>query len=478
MSTDALLELLRDLGADKIPHSGQTLLDHLTNTASIIQRWTDDEDTYKAALFHSIYGTEFFKNAPLKSLVESAKARSLISDAIGPAAERLVYVFCVMDRGSLGDFDRTSSGTYRVKWHGDPERTPLTLFEDEFAQILQIVFANLVEQSKYTYTGSMTSAWTLRKSIEKASKFLPDVALRELRTFSSNTLSLLAFDNLRDLKSFTDTWPDKFFVTHGASVRRLDGLVDFSFDDLVTLPRRFTKAFTPKGEHVFIEPGDEREHYDAGKTIYWHSLKSPTIDAWVESLDRDLGLVPGATRVSAFASRKGAGLPSHYDPNDNFVCQARGQKTWRVSSARVLYPTEGATIGMSPSRVVLAESGGLPSEMPTPETVVMQPGSVMFMPRGQWHDTVTEDESLHFNVQCGLANWKDAVEFALSHSLAVHAPELRAPILRTPNFKHEVQKKLLKVVEAIARVDGVGIAGDLEFDAEAFRQFVMRRKES
>src|SRR5271166_729667 len=103
MNDDALIELLRDLGADKIPHSRKTLLDHLLGTADIIRRWTDDEDTYKAALFHSIYGTEFFKDAPLKSLTNSAEARSRIINAIGPAAERLVYVFCVMDRGSLGD---------------------------------------------------------------------------------------------------------------------------------------------------------------------------------------------------------------------------------------------------------------------------------------------------------------------------------------------------------------------------------------
>ena len=181
--------------------------------------------------------------------------------------------------------------------------------------------------------------------------------------------------------------------------------------------------------------------------------------------------MPGATRVSAFASRKGAGLPTHYDPNDNFVCQARGKKTWRVSRERILYPTVGGTLGLAPSRIVLAESGGLPSEMTDFRTVEMLPGDVMFMPRGQWHDTVTEDESLHFNIQCGLANWKDAVEFAFVSSLKLHTPELRAPVLRTPYFKQEVQKRLLEAAQSIA-------TGELEFDGEAFRQFVIRRKEA
>jgi Cupin superfamily protein len=472
VNDEVLFELLRELGADQIPHSRRTLLEHLIGTADIIRRWTDDENTYKAALFHSSYGTEFFKNAPLKSLTDSVEARKRIMDAIDPAAERLVYVFCVMDRGSLRDAVRSPGPTYSVKWHKDPERTPIKLLEHEFAALVQIVWANHMEQNPQSST---TSAH--RKTVEESARFLSKEALRELRAYTASTESLFATD-MRGAFELLKDWPDKNFMTHGP-VSRLGGLADFSFEDLIALPRRFTKAFTLEGRHIPIEPGQEQEHYDAGHTIYWHSLRAPTIDLWLKALDRNLGLVPGATRVSAFASKKGAGLPAHYDPNDNFVCQAQGTKTWRVSQERVLYPTVGATIGVTPNRVVLAESGGLPSEFPPHETIVMSPGDVMFMPRGQWHDTVTEDESLHFNIQCGLANWKDAVEFALFTSLAMHSPELRAPILRTPNFKRKVQKKLLEAAKAIAeRGDGGDNGDELDFDAEAFRQFVIRRKEA
>ena len=463
MNDDALLELLFDLGADKIKHGRKTLLDHLVGTADILRRWTDDENTFKAGLFHSIYGTEFFKDAPMQSLAYSAKDRRRIECAIGPAAERLVFIFCVMDRKSLGEFYRGPRNTYYVRWHEDPDKLPIQVFEDEFASLIQISWANTLEQ-----TPEGSPGW--RETVEESKNFLPEKALRELRAYTASVGFLLGTSEPEETKTALKGWPNKNFLVHGP-VERLGGFADFSFEDLVKLPRVFARAITPEGKHIHIAHGEEREHYDAGRTIYWHSLKSPTIEMWLEALDRDLGLVPGATRVSAFASRKGAGMPPHYDPNDNFVCQARGKKTWRVSDTRVLYPTVGATIGVKPDRIVLAESGGLPSEMPPFKTVEMLPGDVMFMPRGQWHDTVTEDESLHFNVQCGLANWKDAVDFVLSTSLKMHTPELRAPILKTPEFKQVLQRQLLQAAENIAK-------GELDFDAEAFRQFVIRRKKA
>jgi hypothetical protein len=447
-----LLSFLQSLGADKIPHSGRTLLQHLEGTEAIVRRWGGNETVCRAALFHSIYGTEFFKNAPLKPSLET---RRKIRKLIGPAAETLVFIFCTFQRSSI-----------YAAIEANEEGEPCRLSKAQIINLVMILWANALEQ------GASNNRPRDRAFVVQCAEFLPPVALRELLAYTANIASLLNVRHRR-VGKFLEGWPDKNFVTHG-SVSRLGGLVDFSFDELVALPRRYTRAFTPKGEHIRIGQGQEREHYDAGNTIYWHSLRSPTIDAWVQALDQDLGLVPGATRVSGFASKRGAGVPTHYDPNDNFTCQGRGTKTWRVASERnVRYPTEGATMGMAPSRIVLREAGeGMPREMPKHDVIEMTPGDVMFTPRGVWHDTkTTSDESIHFNVQCGLATWKDAVDFVLSTSTKLHTHVLCAPILRTPNFKIEVQKRVREVGNAIA-------SGELEFDAEAFRKFVMRRKEA
>jgi len=448
---------LRGLGADKIPHGRRTLFDHLIGTEAIVRRWGASKDVCKAALFHSVYGTEFFKNAPL-----TVRNRRKIRKHLGPQAEHLVFVFCTMQRASV--YEAVSRGkTFHVL---NLKGKRVNVSRAELCGLLMILWANAMEQNPQ---GGTTRAW--RKTVEASARFLPKEALQELRAYTASTEALLGMD-VRHVHELLDGWPNQYFSVSGP-VSRLGGLADFSFEELAALPRRFTKAFTDDRRQLDIIQGQESVFYDQGHTVYWHSLRSPTIDLWLAAIDLDLGLVHGATRLSAFASRRGAGLKTHYDPNDNFVCQARGTKTWRVYDSRVLYPTVGHTLGMQPNRIVLAENGGyVQKQLSGFRTIVMQPGDVMFMPRGVWHDTVTsDDESLHFNVQCGLANWKDAVDFVLSTSAKMHTTSLCAPILSTPNFKYEVQKRLLAAAESIA-------SSELEFDAEEFRKFVMRRKES
>ena len=62
-------------------------------------------------------------------------------------------------------------------------------------------------------------------------------------------------------------------------------------------------------------------------------------------------------RISAFASKRGHGLKAHYDQNDNFVCQARGSKRWRIAkNVHVVNPTVGYTVGEKPTPPNVAEA--------------------------------------------------------------------------------------------------------------------------
>jgi len=154
-------------------------------------------------------------------------------------------------------------------------------------------------------------------------------------------------------------------------------------------------------------------------------------------------------------------------------------KRWRVArNAHVRYPTLGYTIGDTPSAKQATEAPeGFPTEMPTPfETVELKPGSVMFMPRGTWHDTETLDSaSLHFNIQSGLATWKDVLEFVLLGTTALHDAALREPVQhllvadRDEEIASHVRQKLAVLFKAIAE-------GDLHLDRDALFRFVAQRR--
>jgi SM-20-related protein len=90
---DRLVEFLRSLGADKINHSGRTLLAHLIGTRNLLRKWGASVNVQNAGLFHSIYGTVSFKHA-LKSVAD----RDEIKNLIGEEAESLVYIFCTTSR--------------------------------------------------------------------------------------------------------------------------------------------------------------------------------------------------------------------------------------------------------------------------------------------------------------------------------------------------------------------------------------------
>jgi 50S ribosomal protein L16 3-hydroxylase len=467
----SLLAFLIELGAARTKHSARTLLEHLVGTAVILARWGAPERVWKAGLFHSVYGTEFFHDVLL-----DVSQRPRVIAQIGDEAEELAHVFCAFDRRSL----------YRTVEPGAP--LAVRLMTGETRELKQVPYTKLTPAARERSRSALAKVAAILPAIARGEL---DVAYAEPKS-ETRVLRAVASAPKPGLRALLDTdrvdeilknYPDEPFIVRGP-VERLAGLVDYELEELAKMKRNFTKAFfrtvdgTPSS--IPVSAGQERQLYDAGFTIYFHSLRAPKIDEWLRAIDEELGLVPGATRVSAFASRRGLGLRPHYDPNDNFVCQARGIKRWRVApNTHVKYPTVGYTAGATMGPKHRAEApGGLPAELPDDHTTIeMRPGMVCFMPRGIWHDTETlEEASLHFNIQSGLATWKDAVEYALQEATALHAEELRCPVrelfdggVLRADVAAEIKAKLHRTIERICD-------GSLRFDKEGFERFVAKRR--
>ena len=87
-------------------HSGRLLSDHLINVYRLLKEEGYSEEVCDAGLFHSIYGTEVYKQS-------SVEDRNLICSIIGEEAERLVHLFCTLplprDESFVGVEDKTIS---------------------------------------------------------------------------------------------------------------------------------------------------------------------------------------------------------------------------------------------------------------------------------------------------------------------------------------------------------------------------------
>lgn len=97
---EELLAYISEVIPDALAHTGSTAFnEHLQGVQKLLRNWGAPDYLCEAGLLHSIYGTEGFQGFKLP-LVNRPVARELI----GESAERLVWIFCMVDRYS---FDET-----------------------------------------------------------------------------------------------------------------------------------------------------------------------------------------------------------------------------------------------------------------------------------------------------------------------------------------------------------------------------------
>jgi hypothetical protein len=135
-----------------LDHTGVEAFDeHLKGVQAVLRHWEAPEYLASAGLFHSIYGTEGFQGFSLP-LSERSKIQSLI----GPQAEKLCFIFCMVDRSTvdqtvmdwnpddvMADKDRTTF-TFRAR----PElgRFELRLTKEEWLDFIELTLADWLEQ--------------------------------------------------------------------------------------------------------------------------------------------------------------------------------------------------------------------------------------------------------------------------------------------------------------------------------------------
>ncbi|MFY1676632.1 MULTISPECIES: DUF6817 domain-containing protein [unclassified Streptomyces] len=110
---DAARELLRELGAETLPHPGGTLLSHLDRVHRRLASWDARPDLRLAGLCHAVYGTDGFA-VPLLPLAERARLRA----AVGPEAESLVRLYARCDRRVAYAALTDASASFRDRFTG------------------------------------------------------------------------------------------------------------------------------------------------------------------------------------------------------------------------------------------------------------------------------------------------------------------------------------------------------------------------
>jgi hypothetical protein len=167
-----LAQFLEELGARERPHTTHTLFDHLVRTAAILKRWGASAQLWKAGLFHSCYGTEFFREA----LLPWAERDRVIA-LVGAECEATARLFCVLDRDSV----------YRALERGEPyvvdtikPKGVADVSAAGLSDLVWILWANVLEHVPQLKLAPALVRRS-REGIDRTAHLLPAIALAELR---------------------------------------------------------------------------------------------------------------------------------------------------------------------------------------------------------------------------------------------------------------------------------------------------------
>lgn len=204
------------------------------------------------------------------------------------------------------------------------------------------------------------------------------------------------------------------------STARMDALIAeqvFTGDQLSMArsdPRIDPEAYL--NEAGLADPGLVARSYQEGATLILPQLhrRERALADLCRALELDLGH-PVQTNIY-LTPPTAQGFQTHYDTHDVFILQVEGAKRWRLYDAPAggVYRGEGFEPGAVNAGAITAE-------------LVLNPGEVLYVPRGLMHDAVNEGDaepSLHITAGVLARTWADFLLEAVSEA-ALKTPELR-----------------------------------------------------
>ncbi|MCB9597546.1 MAG: hypothetical protein H6719_32810 [Sandaracinaceae bacterium] len=199
-----------------------------------------------------------------------------------------------------------------------------------------------------------------------------------------------------------------------------------------------------------IDPTRLYQEYEQGGTIVLNNLEGslPTLMSLCRSMEAKFS---SRFQCNIYVTPPNAqGLKSHYDTHCVFVLQIAGRKRWKTYGTPLERPLRGQDF-----RPGTHEAGEVTSEFD------LEPGDMVYVPRGLMHDAISDDEaSCHITLGVLPNSWTDLLLEAIAR-VSLQDPELRRSLpvgFASQGFEREKARAFFK--ELLQRV-----ADQADFDA-------------
>ncbi|HEY1878064.1 MAG TPA: cupin domain-containing protein [Rhizomicrobium sp.] len=163
-----------------------------------------------------------------------------------------------------------------------------------------------------------------------------------------------------------------------------------------------------------VDPSNAAQFHDIGATLYFINVPLPAL---TDSLADFLGAARRKVIASLFFTPAGGGAVPHFDKNENFTIQLTGAKRWQVGETpMVACAPDGYTLDsvITPALAPLLAGARRPPE----RTVDLEPGTLLYVPRGTVHHTGAGEPSWSLNLSYSPSMWLDLLRVGLQQQLA------------------------------------------------------------
>jgi 50S ribosomal protein L16 3-hydroxylase len=242
------------------------------------------------------------------------------------------------------------------------------------------------------------------------------------------------FDKIKNLNDILEIYNNPVMVVGNAVIEESGGIMD--------------RLLVPSNEAL--------QWYEKGAALEFDftDLFIPQSRRWVENLKSDLRLPEGTlSKVIVYAAKNGGGFKAHFDAYTNFIFQIKGEKIWKLyENHNVENPTlhyDLAEAPYYPEELKKYWTGEPPAEdLPDADVVKLTPGSMLYLPRGVWHSTKSDEETLAINITFGQPTWLDLL-LSEMRSRLVSNSKWRELALNYNSLNNEEKNKVFKDIDNI-----------------------------
>ncbi|WP_193367024.1 JmjC domain-containing protein [Pelagibius marinus] len=244
------------------------------------------------------------------------------------------------------------------------------------------------------------------------------------------TAAIMTLGGLNSLMSMTSVW----------SPQTLKLFVD---RNPVPVPEYCAKALALGGEALRPDPDKVQDWIGKGASVILNDIDAlaPGVRQLANELQEATGGRSQANLYFSMSQHQAFG--PHCDVHEVFAVHCNGEKVWNIYESREDTPINHPSFNFGDAE--RERRAGKVAEQ-----VLMQPGDLLYIPRGLYHDALaSENGALH--IAFGVTLPKPLDLLAIIWEAAVQDPELRADLPHKADGKtlEKLLKKMGKKVEAI-----------------------------